>query len=166
MKSSAVRTEEESGGPAMSETVESRIARIESHVEHIDAVTTDLRVELRRTNDRMDAGFQAVNKKIDDGHKELNKKIDEGYQELNKKIDEGYQALSEKIEGGDKELRSDYKELNKKVDDGFEAVNKKIDDVHHRLKDKLHSMAIWALLLYVTLAGGLLTVIARSFKWF
>jgi chromosome segregation ATPase len=156
MKSSAVRKEEsacspeESGGSVMSEPVESRIARIESHVEHIDAVTTDLRVELRRTNDRIDV----TNTKMETGFKELNKKIDDGYKELNKKVDDGY-----------KELRGDYKELNKKVDDGLQAVNKKIDDVHHSLKDKLFSMTVWALLLYVTLAGGLLTIIARAFKW-
>ena len=87
----------------MSEPVESRIARIESHVEHLDEVTTDLRVELRRTNDKIDAGFQRLDKKIDDFYKEL--------------------------------------------------------------KDKLHSLSLWALLLYITLAGGLLTVIARAFKW-
>ena len=131
MKSSAVM-KEPTEDPVVSDPLESRVARIESDVEHIKEVTTDLRVELRRTNDRMDAGFQAVNKKIDDG----------------------------------------YKELNKKIDDGLQAATKKTDDVHHSLRDridsvnnKLNSMALWALLLYVTLAGGLLTVIARSFKW-
>jgi chromosome segregation ATPase len=196
MKSSAVRKEEsacspeESGGSVMSEPVESRIARIESHVEHIDAVTTDLRVELRRTNDRIDVtntkmetGFKELNKKFDDGFKELNKKVDDGYKELrgdykelnkkfddgfkelNEKFDDGYKGLNKKVDDGYKELRGDYKELNKKVDDGLQAVNKKIDDVHHSLKDKLFSMTVWALLLYVTLAGGLLTIIARAFKW-
>jgi chromosome segregation ATPase len=113
MKSSAVM-KEKTEGPVMSEPAESRIARIESHVEHLDEVTTDLRVELRRTNDKIDAGFQRLDKKVDDGHKELNKKI---------------------------------------------------DDVYKELKDKLHSLSLWALLLYITLAGGLLTVIARAFKW-
>lgn len=113
MKSSAVM-KEKTEGPVMSDHVESRIARIESDVQHIKTDTADLRVELRRTNDKIDAGFQRVDKKIDDGHKELNKKI---------------------------------------------------DDVYKELKDKLHSLSVWALLLYITLAGGLLTVIARAFKW-
>jgi archaellum component FlaC len=112
MKSSAVM-KEKTEGPVMSEPAESRIARIESHVEHLDVVTTDLRVELRRTNDKIDAGFQRLDKKIDDGHKELREKIDSGHR-----------ALSEKIDGGDKELGNAYKELNKKI-----------DDVHHGLKD-------------------------------
>ena len=164
MKSSAVM-KEKTEGPVMSEPAESRIARIESHVEHLDVVTTDLRVELRRTNDKIDAGFQRLDKKIDDGHKELSEKIDSGHKELHEKIDSGHKelrekidsghrALSEKIDGGDKELGNAYKELNKKI-----------DDVHHGLKDKLHSMTVWALLLYATLAGGLLTIIARAFKW-
>jgi hypothetical protein len=120
MKSSAVM-KEKTEGPVMSEPVESRIARIESHVEHLDEVTTDLRVELRRTND-----------KIDGVHDSLMTKMDAGFKESNKKIDDIYKELTGRSDG---------------------------------LKDKLHSLTIWALLLYITLAGGLLTVIARAFKW-
>ena len=94
----------------MSDPVETRIARIESDVEHIKADTTDLRVELRRTNDKIDV-------------------------------------------------------LATKTEAGFKESNKKIDDVYKELKDKLHSLTIWALLLYISLAGGLLTIIARAFKW-
>jgi hypothetical protein len=109
MKSS-VAVKEKSGGAVMVEPVESRIARIESDVAHISAVTTDLGVDLRRTNDKVDAGFR-------------------------------------------------------RTDDGIERLNNKVDAVHHSLKDKLHSMTVWALLLYATLAAGLLTVIGRAFKW-
>jgi uncharacterized coiled-coil protein SlyX len=72
----------------MSEHLEDRVARIESHVEHINEVTTDLRVEQRRTNDKIDS-----------------------------------------------------------------------------LKEKLHSTTVWALLLYFALAGTLLGVMAKGFKW-
>jgi predicted nuclease with TOPRIM domain len=95
MKSSAMRKDESQHQPDESEDVNmsdqlgERVARIESDVEHIKEVTTDLRVELRRTNDKIDG-----------------------------------------------------------------------------LKDKLNSMATWAVLLYVALAGGLLTVMAKGFKWF
>jgi peptidoglycan hydrolase CwlO-like protein len=116
----------------MSDPVETRIARIESDVEHIAANTADLRVELRRTNDKIDDGLQKLNKKIDDGHKELSNKIDGNYKDLSNRMD------------------SNYKDLMARDDS---------------LKDKLHSLSLWALLLYFTLAGGLLTVIARAFKW-
>jgi len=120
MKSSAVM-KEETEGHVMSDPVESRITRIELDVQHIKADTADLRVELRRTNDRIDV--------------------------TNKRIEEVRDSLAAKMEAG-------YKELNEKI-----------DDVYKELKDKLHSLTLWALLLYITLAGGLLTVIARAFKW-
>jgi hypothetical protein len=44
----------------MSDQLEVRVARIESDVQHINEVTTDLRVELRRTNERIDV----TNKRI------------------------------------------------------------------------------------------------------
>lgn len=102
MKSSTVRKDETHTRPDasedvnMSEPLEVQVARIESDVQHIKEVTTDLRVELRRTNDKID-----------------------------------------------------------KIDDKFDG-----------LKDKLHSVTVWAVLLYVALAGGLLGVLAKGFKWF
>lgn len=116
MKSSALRKDEishhceDSEDPVMSEAAESRIARIESDVQHIREDTADLRVELRRTNDKIDS------------------------------------------------LRSD---LTGRIDGVRADLTGRIDG----LKEKLHSVTIWALLLYFTLAGGLLTVIARAFKW-
>lgn len=134
MKSSAVRKEEpshhleETGSVVMSDAIESRIARIESDVEHIKADTADLRVELRRTNDKIDV----TNQRIEQVRDSLTTKFDDGYKELNGKIDDVHKDMTGRIDG---------------------------------LKDKLHSLTIWALLLYFTLAGGLLTVIARAFKW-
>jgi hypothetical protein len=48
-----------------------------------------------------------------------------------------------------------------KVDDKFESVRKEIGEV----KDSLASAKIWALGLYFALAGSLLYVLARGFKW-
>ena len=47
-------------------------------------------------------------------------------------------------------------------DGKFSALEGKLDG----LKDKLHSLTVWALLLYIGLAGSLLTVLAKGFKWF
>src|ERR1700742_2862288 len=52
MKSAAILKDEHIN---MSEELEVRVARIESDVEHIKVNTADLRVELRRTNDKIDA---------------------------------------------------------------------------------------------------------------
>ena len=48
--------------------------------------------------------------------------------------------------------------LSEKIDDKFGALDNKFDS----LKDKLHSVTVWALLLYIALAGTLLTVLATS----
>ena len=61
---------------------------------------------------------------------------------------------------------------NKRIDEARESltakIDKRIDDLtgkYDSLKDLIHSSRVWALLLYMTLAGGLLTLIARAFKW-
>ena len=105
----------------MSDQIEVRVARIESDVQHINEVTTDLRVELRRTNERIDG--------------------------TNKRIEEVRDVLT------------------KKIDDKSDALEKKFDNKFDGLKDKLHSVTVWALLLYIALAGTLLTVLAKGFKW-
>ena len=127
MKSAAIRTDEphyrpnESEDVNMSDQLEVRVARIESDVEHIKTVTTDLRAEVRRTNDKID-------------------------------------ALDKKVEGK-------LDALDKKFDGKFDALDKKFDGKFDSLINKLHSATIWAILLYVALAGTLLGVLAKGFKW-
>jgi hypothetical protein len=48
-----------------------RIARLEANVEHIQSDVTDLKVELRRTNDRLDKMGTDFNAKIDVVSKDL-----------------------------------------------------------------------------------------------
>jgi hypothetical protein len=59
------------------------------------------------------------------------------------------------------DLKSDVRELNQRVEKGFERVDKKFEQV----KDAMHSVQMWAIGLYIALAGTLLYVIARSAKW-
>lgn len=51
--------------------------------------------------------------------------------------------------------------LRKETAESFESVRKEISEV----KDSLASAKIWALGLYFALAGSLLYVLARGFKW-
>lgn len=131
MKSAAIRKDEPhfqadgSEGVNVNDQLEVRVARIESDVQHIKEVTTDLRMELRRTNDKIDA--------------------------LDVKVDGKFSAVDGK-----------FGALEGKVDGKFSALEAKLDG----LKDKLHSVTVWALLLYIALAGSLLTVLAKGFKWF
>jgi uncharacterized coiled-coil DUF342 family protein len=51
--------------------------------------------------------------------------------------------------------------LRKETGESFESVRKEIGEV----KDSLASAKIWALGLYFALAGSLVYVLARGFKW-
>jgi chromosome segregation ATPase len=101
----------------MDETVQAQIARLTSDVQHIQTDVSDVKVALRRFDDKLDA--------------------------LNARIDGVRTDLTEKFEG----LRGD--------------VNAKIDS----LRSEISSMKVWALSLYFALAGSLLFVMAKGFKW-
>jgi chromosome segregation ATPase len=102
----------------MDETVQAQIARLTSDVQHVQTDVADIKVALRRFDDKLDA--------------------------LNARIDGVRTDLTEKFES----LRGD--------------VNAKIDG----LRSEISSMKVWALSLYFALAGSLLFVMAKGFKWF
>ena len=112
----------------MSEELEVRVARIESHVEHIDKVTTDLQAEQRRTNDKID---------------KLRDTIDD--------LKDGINATTSSLKD----------EINATADSLKDGINAAI----HSLKDRINATTVWALLLYFALAGTLLGVMAKGFKW-
>jgi peptidoglycan hydrolase CwlO-like protein len=58
-------------------------------------------------------------------------------------------------------LRKETGERFEKVDQKFDLVKKEIGEV----KDSLASAKIWALGLYFALAGSILYVLARGFRW-
>jgi hypothetical protein len=134
----------------VNDQLEVRVARIESDVQHIKEVTTDLRVELRRTNDKIDA---------------LDVKVDGKFSAVDGKfsaVDGKFSALEAKVDGKFSAVDGKFSALEGKVDGKFSTLEAKLDG----LKDKLHSVTVWALLLYIALAGSLLTVLAKGFKWF
>jgi chromosome segregation ATPase len=159
--------------------VESRVARLEANVEHIRSDIADIKVDLRRLNDKVDGVEQRLSVKIDDVDNRLCVKIDEVDNRLSGKIDEVDKRLSGKIDDVDKRLSG-------KIDDVDKRLCGKIDDVDKRLcgkiesvKDMVTSLAltvekgfaaqkvgrafdrIW----YLLTAAALLGVMARGFKW-
>ena len=60
------------------------------------------------------------------------------------------------------EIKAQDLRLSSEMKTGFEKLDLKID----KLKDSLASAKIWALGMYITLAGSMLYVIAKSAKWF
>jgi hypothetical protein len=60
--------------------------------------------------------------------------------------------------------------LDKKIDDlesevRFERLERSVQEIRLDIKDSLASAKLWAIGLYVALAGTLLYVIARAAKW-
>ena len=59
------------------------------------------------------------------------------------------------------ELKTDVRSLRDRMDFKLDAVNARID----KLVDSLASAKLWALVLYIALAGGLFGTLARGFGW-
>lgn len=74
-------------------------------------------------------------------------------------------ALRDKMDNMNTSLsdRIDYvnKTLTTRIDVVNQTLTVKIDDV----KDSIASVKIWALMLYIALAGGLFGTLARGFGW-
>ena len=63
------------------------------------------------------------------------------------------------------ELRTDVRHIQSdttEIKAALRDTNQRVDS----LKDSLASAKVWALGLYIALAGSLLYVLARGFKWF
>jgi len=59
------------------------------------------------------------------------------------------------------ETRAQFDKFENKFEQRFESVNKEISAI----KNSLWTAKVWALGLYFALAGSLLLVLARGFKW-
>jgi uncharacterized coiled-coil DUF342 family protein len=108
-----------------------QVAELRADVRHIQADTTDIKADLRVTNQRIES--------------------------LRKETVEGFDKVNQKFESVRKETAEGFDQVDQK----FESVKKEIGEV----KDSLASAKIWALGLYFALAGSLLYVLARGFKW-
>jgi hypothetical protein len=96
---------------------QAQLARLTSDVQHVQKDVTDIKVELRRVGDRLDAMNERFDGKLD--------------------------------------------AMNGRIDGKFDAVNGRIEG----LRQEMHSMKVWALGMYFALAGSLLFVMAKGFKW-
>jgi uncharacterized coiled-coil protein SlyX len=59
------------------------------------------------------------------------------------------------------ELKTDVRSLRDKMDAKFEAMSARLDKLH----DSLASAKVWALMLYIALAGANFGALARGFGW-
>lgn len=73
---------------------------------------------------------------------------------LRGKIDDMDQRVSDKIEAGDQRLS-----------DKIDAVDLRLSGKIDSLQGAFHSARVWALVLYIALAGAMLGTMARGFDW-
>lgn len=59
------------------------------------------------------------------------------------------------------DIKADQRIRFDKVDERFESLNKEISGI----REMLASAKVWAIMLYMALAGTMLYVMARGFKW-
>jgi chromosome segregation ATPase len=170
----------------MDEQIQAQIARLESDVQHIHTVVSDIKVDLRRTNDKIDAtnsrvdvlrdkleqGIRDVSTRMDGLHQKQAEKSEGVRQDLLQKIEDVREDLTQKIEGVREDLTRKIEgvreELTQKIEGVREDLTQKIEGVREDLMSVRHdiaSMKVWAMGLYFALAGSLLFVMAKGFKW-
>jgi archaellum component FlaC len=214
----------------MDEQIHAQIARLESDVQHIHIVVSDIKVDLRRTNDKIDAtnsrvdvlrdkleqGFREVNARVDGVQERLTGKIEGVREDLTQRIEGVREGLTQKIGGVREDLTQKIEgvrgELTQKIESVREDLTQKIEGVRGELTQRIESvredltqkiegvrvdltqriegvredltqkiegvredltsvrhdiasMKVWAMGLYFALAGSLLFVMAKGFKW-
>lgn len=63
------------------------------------------------------------------------------------------------------DLKTDVRSLRDRMDARFDALDAKFDGKIDTLRDSLASAKVWALVLYIALAGTLFGTLARGFGW-
>ncbi len=126
--------------------MEERVARLETNVEHIRSDISDMKIDIRRLGDKIDAVDQKLSAKIDTVDQRLSAKIDTVDQKLSAKIDAVDQKLSAKLDGTDQKLSA-------KIDSIVQSIAElKLGRAFDR---------VWWLLMSAALLG----IMASAFKW-
>ena len=144
--------------------LEDRVARLEVNVEHIQKDVSEIKVDVRRLNDKIDAVDNKLTAKIDAVDQKLSDKIDAVDQKLTTKIDGVEEKLTAKIDGVDQRLTGKIDSVKDalatlaiNMEKGFAAVEKSLGE----LRTARGFDRVW----YLLMAAGMLSVVARAFKW-
>jgi chromosome segregation ATPase len=122
--------------------VEERVARLESNVEHITSDISDMKLDVRRLNDKVESIDQKMTTRIDGVEQRLSAKIDGA----DAKRTAGIDTLSGKLDA----LKDSLASLALTCERSFAALR------IGRALDR-----VWWLLMSAALLG----IMARAFKW-
>lgn len=113
-----------------------QVAELRSDVRHIQSDVSDIKTDLRATNQRIDTLEQKMERKFEVAKQDLDKRFDEAKKDNDKR----FEKVEERLD---------------RLDVGIVAI-----------KDTLASWKVWAIGLYAGLAGSMFFVMAKGFKWF
>lgn len=148
--------------------VEDRLSKLEANVEHIRSDISDLKIDVRRLNDKIEAAELRSIAKIDEVDKRLSGKIDEMDKRLSGKIDEVDKRLSGKIDALDQKLSGKIEAASGKTDEVDKRLTGKIDSLKDSMEKefrKLDRERLYDRVWYLLIAGTILGVMAHGFKW-
>jgi phage host-nuclease inhibitor protein Gam len=137
--------------------VEERVARLEVNVEHILLDVGDIKIDIRRLNDKGDTVEQRLTDKIDAVDKRLSDKIDAVDKKLSDKIDAVDKKLSDKIDAVDQKLTGKFDSLK----DTVAALTLRVETGFADMKASRAMDRVWWLLMCAAMLG----VMAHGFKW-
>jgi len=174
----------------LEDPVEERLARLETNVEHIQSDISDMKVDIRRLNDKVDGIDQKLTAKIDGLDEKLTTKIDDLDKGLTAKIDDVDKRLTAKIDDVDKKLTGKIDAVDQKLTGKIDTVDQKltgkIDTVDQKLSGKIDGLKDSTANLALTIEKGFadlkvaraldrvwwllmsaasLGIMARAFKW-
>ena len=132
-------------------SVEDRLGKLESTVEHIQSDVSEMKGDIRRLDAKIDAKFD-----------EVNRKVDAKFDEVNRKVDALKDSIAGKFDAGNASTAAKFDAVNAK----FHAVNASIAAQTVSIEKALSRLVVRALTLYIALAGTLLTVMGHGFHWF
>lgn len=128
------------------EIIQAQIARLTSDVQHIQTDVADIKGGLRRVEDRLDA----TNGRIDG---------------VNSNIYRLEEKLTDKMESIRSEQSAKTEAVRGDLSGAIERFRTEFNEKVEALRGEISSMKVWALGLYFALAGSLLFVMAKGFKW-
>jgi DNA anti-recombination protein RmuC len=134
-----------------------QVAELRANVGHIQSDVTDIKTDLRTLRKETGDRFEKVEQKLETFRKETGDRFDTWRKETGDRFDTSRKETGDRFDTSRKETGDRFD----KVEDRFEKVMQIINE----LRDSLASAKIWALWLYVGLAGSLFYVLARGFKW-
>lgn len=147
--------------------VEERVARLESHVEHIQFDVTELKADVRRIEGKVDAVKDVVSElRLDMIQREevLRGEMRAGFDESFRRVDGRFNQVDDsfkKVDGTIEKIRDSDAEFRAFVYASFDKVNASIAALALSTEKSLSRMTRWS----IGVAAAILTVMAHGFKW-